>query len=438
MKPLNQLELDSLVHDLNESLQGAQLQDCTSWQEGLILWHYRHGERNLLIDLSMTSPFLLVKANDWKISKRKTPFPIQLFINSHARNLYFEQARVLEQWGRVVEITYRNTEVNVRMELHLIPKQVNFLVEAHGGLLKQAKKIYFSKPRELKSAQLLDLTSLEARSIATLEREWRQTRFPQKIGASTEVSVAVSVHAQAEKVLNKKKKALEAIDEQLRGYDDSFWIALGEKVKSEGLVSLFGPEAEALQNFKNLGEAIQFCFHKVKQIQQKREGTLLRRQSVATEILKLEGQIAEGSLPSHFGQEKQSVQFKSKESKSGEQNLKLRKLELSPTVHAFIGKSALDNLGLLRQARAWDFWLHLKDYPGAYGIIRREKSENIPFVFLVQVARFVAKNSGAAAGLDTGDKVSVVYTECRYVRPIKGAKPGLVTYQRAQEILVEI
>lgn len=438
MKPLNQLELDFLVHDLNESLHKAQLQDCTSWEDGVILWHYRQGEQNLLIDLSMARPLFLIKAEDWKLAKRKTPFPIQLFINSHARNLYFDHARILEEWGRVVEIVYRNTEVTVRMELHLIPNQVNFSVEARGGALKHPKQIYFAKPRDLKPALDVDLASLEARSLVSLEKEWRESRFSQKISNFSTASAPISAATQAEKILNKKKKALQAIDEQLRGYNETFWLTLGEKVKVEGLSGLSPLEKESLKDCRHVGEAIQFSFQKAKQIQQKREGTLQRRRIVETEIEKLEKQMAEGRLPAALGAEKKSVQFKDKDSKSADKNLKLRKLELSSTVHAFIGKSALDNLSLLRQARAWDFWLHLKDYPGAYGIIRREKNENIPLDSLVQVARFVAKNSSAAQGLSVGDRVCVVYTECRHVRPVKGAKPGLVTYQKAQEIFVEI
>lgn len=426
MKPLNQLELDSLIEDLNESLHKAQLQDCTSWEEGVILWHYRQGDQNLLLDFSQTSPVLLLQSDEWKVAKKKTPFPIQLFINSHARNLYFDHARVLKDWGRVVELVYRNTEVQVRMELHLIPKQVNFLVEAAG------KKIYFAKPRELKPAQDVDTSQLEVRSLSALTKEWTASRFSQKTSLS---AAPVSAEAQFEKILSKKRKALDAIDEQLRNYDPSMWLRLGDKIKVSGLTELTAEEKKLLKDCRHVGEAIQQSFQKAKQMQQKIEGSQLRRQQVAQEIAKLEKQIAEGSFPEPKEMSRPSVQFKDK---SSDKNLKLRKLELSPTVHAFIGKSALDNLSLLRQARAWDFWLHLKDYPGAYGIIRREKNENVPMAQMTAVARFVAKNSSAAQGLSTGDRVSVVFTECRHVRPIKGAKPGMVTYQNAQEILVEL
>lgn len=105
-----------------------------------------------------------------------------------------------------------------------------------------------------------------------------------------------------------------------------------------------------------------------------------------------------------------------------------RKLHLASGAIVYCGKSAGDNLSLLRKARAWDLWLHLKDYPGAHAIIHRQKDQVIGGAELYQAAEWVVKESFASMHLEVGARLDVVIVECRFVRPIKGDKLGRVTY----------
>ena len=111
---------------------------------------------------------------------------------------------------------------------------------------------------------------------------------------------------------------------------------------------------------------------------------------------------------------------------------KARKIILSEGVEAVCGRSAKDNLAILRQARAWDLWLHLKDYPGAHGIIFRNKNKNVTSEQFQQVAEWVIRESSAAKGFRWGAKYEVIVAECRYVKPIKGDKIGRVTFTHPQ------
>ncbi|MNT80503.1 hypothetical protein D3C72_2199710 [compost metagenome] len=95
---------------------------------------------------------------------------------------------------------------------------------------------------------------------------------------------------------------------------------------------------------------------------------------------------------------------------------------------AYCGKSAADNLALLRQAKAWDFWLHLKDFPGAHAIVHRKRDQLIPDNELLQVSEWLAHESLSEKSLYPGQKLAVVVVETRFVRPIKGDKLGRVTY----------
>ena len=93
------------------------------------------------------------------------------------------------------------------------------------------------------------------------------------------------------------------------------------------------------------------------------------------------------------------------------------------------------NLKLLRKAKAWYLWLHIKDFPGAHGIIEKNKTEKVDQATLAHAAREVVKQS--VSGHQDED-FDVIYAECRYVRPIKGGKSGQVTFTHEKVLRVKV
>lgn len=71
-----------------------------------------------------------------------------------------------------------------------------------------------------------------------------------------------------------------------------------------------------------------------------------------------------------------------------------------------------------------DLWLHARDVPGAHVVIRFD-GRPIPEALIEQAAAVAAYYS---AKRDEG-KVIVDVTQCKYVKKIKGAGPGMVTYR---------
>ena len=95
----------------------------------------------------------------------------------------------------------------------------------------------------------------------------------------------------------------------------------------------------------------------------------------------------------------------------------------------FVGKNAADNLKILRAASSWDYWLHLKDYPGAHAILRRNKKEKLTQAQFHEAAMLlVQEHLKKKASELTGEVFDVLLTEVRFVRPIKGDKLGRVNY----------
>jgi predicted ribosome quality control (RQC) complex YloA/Tae2 family protein len=98
----------------------------------------------------------------------------------------------------------------------------------------------------------------------------------------------------------------------------------------------------------------------------------------------------------------------------------------------WVGKNALQNAHLtFSRASADDLWLHARDVPGAHVII--PTAEGLPSEADVFWAAGVAAYYSRAR-LDTSVEVDV--TVKKYVRAIKGAAPGLVTYRNETTLRV--
>ncbi len=99
-----------------------------------------------------------------------------------------------------------------------------------------------------------------------------------------------------------------------------------------------------------------------------------------------------------------------------------------------VGENAESNDYLtIRVAKPGDWWLHVRGGPSAHVIIRTNgKPESTPKEVLEFAAIIVVKNSPQKHGT----YVPVDYTQKRYVRRMKGGKPGLVHYTHEKTLHV--
>lgn len=98
----------------------------------------------------------------------------------------------------------------------------------------------------------------------------------------------------------------------------------------------------------------------------------------------------------------------------------------------FVGRNARQNHALVTErSTGSDLWLHARGVPGSHVIIKNG-GRTIPDEVITTAAQLAAYYSAARA--DTSVEVDV--TERRYVRPIKGGKPGMVTYRNEQTLSV--
>jgi predicted ribosome quality control (RQC) complex YloA/Tae2 family protein len=416
MQSLGFSDLKNFCHWLENQLVGFQLQDLWTNGEILVFEFYDHKEKYLCIDTRMVAPQLVLIQKRPEISKVKKP--VGLFLNSHAKNLRLDKVVFCEEKGRVLEIHLGTKERACLLEIQLIPKNFNLIVHS------EAKKISWNPIRELPA-------SVNPNDEAIVF-DWDQHSldwYQQLTGKGKSKSEPVALDPRP-KQIEKKKKALAAIHENLLNDETSHYRSLGEALKISAQVP---PHLKHLYNEKRSKSwNMETAFSKMKGLERKRKGTESRVEILKNEILKLENSLQaqphwQATEQSPKGQKQSSANKLLMKAKS-----KGRKKQFADGIEAVIGKSAAENLSILRSAQGWDLWMHLKDFPGAHAIITRTRHQKVPQEIIHEVAVWLFEQSFSGKKMNIGVKFEVVVVECRFVRPIKGDRLGRVTYQNPQ------
>ncbi|MCD6416135.1 MAG: NFACT family protein [Planctomycetes bacterium] len=85
-------------------------------------------------------------------------------------------------------------------------------------------------------------------------------------------------------------------------------------------------------------------------------------------------------------------------------------------------------------ARGNDYWLHVRGWPGPHVVLRKPPAGELPQESLLDAAHLAVHFSK----IRDADYAEVDYTQCKYVRQLKGAAPGKVGLARASTFQVRI
>ncbi len=443
MKTPSFIELKSLVEYFNDELLAAQLQDVQATEEGLVLMFYRFTKdpriAYLVFDLDPAFPFVgIYNSNPWPHLKKVKP--VGLFLNSHAKNLTVTHLKISEQFGRVLDLGLGPDEHRTEIEFRMIPKYSNLIVTCE----KKSISWYPRKQLLQHSASEGTGDEVSVRSIPFMLDLWFQRRavqLKQKVSAaSPQQNPYEKWKQQKAKDLIKKKKAVDGIRGQIQDFLTAPWVEIGQHLKTYGMKNLEPAWLTLIQSKKTVSENIELCFGKAKAAKLKTVGAEARLLVLEGEILTLHD-LSELAFQKELQKLSQRQMQSHKTSRAGEGRYRKMVLPAANENHnltCYMGKSAKDNSDLLRKSKAWDYWVHLKDYPSAYAIIHRQKTQSISTRQLMQVAEWLVKESLKDKKSFSGLKFAVVYVECRHVRPIKGDKLGRVTYHEARELLIAL
>ncbi len=435
MKTPSFFELQTIVESISDELEQSQLQEVYATEDGLVLCFYRFQREPrmtyLVFDLNRACPILLLHNENLWLKFKKTK-PVSLFLNSHAKNQFFTSAHIGSQEGRVVHLKIGLEKKQIQIEFRAIPKQPNFIVKAAGKTISWSPVLPLAKNDQ----QYVQMTNEEdVRSLNYLMKEWKNSRF---LFSEKNESKALNpfekwIKKQQQNLL-KKSKAVVAIETQIASFKNEEWSLVGEHIKNYGLKNL-KPEWSVYINYEEkLSYNIQKCFEKAKAAQHKIKGAAERLVLLKKEVLELTD-LSESKF------QKSLILLENKQKKAAPRDLegRLRKMELSGgEIVAYMGKSAVDNIKLLKQSKPHDLWMHLKDYPSAHAIIHRLKNKSLADEDIFKVAQWLLLQGLSKSQAHMGGKYAVVCVECRHVKPLKGDKMGRVTYHNAREILIAL
>ena len=403
-------ELDNVVN-ASQPLIGLRLQEIQVSEQDLVLGFYSPGGLLWLwIDLNAVRPAMLPWAElPMHLPKRKSP--LVLFLRAHFVDRVLRATRRRESEGRVVELIFGKPEDELRLEVRLIPHLRN--VTARAG----EKRVSWQKPKELAESTAPPSPDKQPlRGLDELREQWSALRLGKGPGKTGK-----QVVSSREAELAKKKRARDKVLEDLKRKRELPYREVGDWLKARQTLEVPRAWDPYVDKRRKLAWNIEECFAKARDIEGKIYGTEQRLELLEREIARLEQQkdASPGAAPP-----------KPKPQPLQDAGADGRTLRLNEEITVVRGRSAADNLNLLRRARAWDYWFPLRDFPTGHAILFRNKGTAVSEKTVHQVVEWYVRQAlGAKYKNHLGEKLQILIAECRFVRPIKGDKLGRVTYR---------
>lgn len=430
MKSLDLTEVHQIVIDL-QTLVGSQLQEVFQSGANVALGFYHERAVSWLwFDLNAVSP-VVVRLDQLPRQFKKEIKPLTLFVRSHFIGSRLKAVSTSPELGRVFELHFTTGVLQARV----FPRGQNFIATAgeKSVSLQKLKELQPNTPNETQ------IDERAPRAWQDIEVEWKKINRldgSKSIDSKTDGDAIAQAERQFKKDLEKKEKALCRMKEDLLSKQNPIFREAGEYLKSISPKDFPYEVPKHLSEVINLNEShaknIEALFKRAKDNERKLTGSRERIQKLETEIndLRLKGPIG--------ARKKQTQQSGAKKKTLLEAaSARGRKFQAAEDLEVYIGKSGADNLALLRKAQPFDYWLHLRDYPGSHAIIRRTRNRQVTDQELQLAGKWVVEQSLHKTPEQLSDqKFDVLLVECRFVRPIKGDKLGRVNYSNDRVFVV--
>lgn len=431
MSVLNVYQLQILINTLKSYAYGAQLQDIALSKNYLLLQHHLKGPLTIGLELRPLMPRIGYFFGEIPKSQYLVK-PIVLFLRAHARNLRLTDILVDVNLGRVIRFVYSGNENReCHIEFRLFPHGVNLIVKS----LDKSISLF---PVKILPPSNSSLDPIEKNfEVESYLDDWMNT-FLGKSTPLLQTNLVDDQEKKRKKEIHKKEILIEKLTQDLIGMNKP-WYQLGEYLKVNQSLDVPDEWQTLIDHNLPVNVNMQICFEKYKKQELRVEQIKERITHLKSEINNLRSimnndLLTESSSPLSANHSVRSLasELLSKAKAKG------RKLKLADNIEAVFGKSAKDNLAILRRAQAWDLWLHLKDQPGSHLIIRHPKNKSVDHLYLLDAAKWLLNETLGKKKIIAGDRYDIIVTECRYVKPIKGDRLGRVTYQNEMTLTLRV
>lgn len=428
--PLNALTFSEIaaIHQELQPLIGAQLQESFQTDHELGLAFYLRGQLQWLwVDLSPQCP-VVIRLPAPPGGRKKLNRPLSLFLRAHFFGRKMKAIEFSETEGRILRFQFHRAKdegplPSPQLEFRLFPHGQNIIAELATD--EGNKTVAMFKPKEI-SAVETQASERAPRPWLEIEAAWHNQK--DLCAAPQSQRKTASPAAPQEKIIAKKTTALARMREDLAQKDTALLREAGEWLKSGDMNCVPLAYQPFIDAKKSVAENLAKIFRRAKDLERKRAGTLMRIAKVEKEIAALE--TGEQRLPM---KEKPVDKIMQLAKAKGRRHL------IGEDLEVFVGKSAKDNLALLRRAQSFDLWLHLRDLPGAYAIVRRTRGRLVTDAELALAGRWVVEQSlGKNASELAGSRHDLLVVECRFVRPIKGDRLGRVTFSNDRLLTIRL
>lgn len=407
MKVWNYIELEQVAQDL-QHFCGQHLQKVLLKGECLYLGFYMEGKLNWLLIYVGSPPFVVPLGEKLPPKFTSEKKPINLFLKAHLVGQRLSKIILPQKNERKLLFVFSPAK---SILINLIPKAKNISVASDQKIVHLNKPVEFDPsivsflPKEVRAPEVLYLQSFK----------FLQLKNGDKVKTKANSGDKRDKQEKNQKIVAKLKSQLEMLqNEDWSGCLD--WVKSQEVTDPTRKINVDPPEEwTAGINWDSSYLDV------LEQVSKKAKKQKLQIEGLKIRIAELEewSDKKETAIPSRT--------FKSSTP------VKTRKRELSSGAIAYIGKSAKDNIQLLRQSKPWDLWLHARDYPSAHAFIHCNKKQTIPQVEIFEVARWMLSES---AKIKDPSGVDCVITECRHVHPIKGDKLGRVSFKNERQFKI--
>ena len=111
-----------------------------------------------------------------------------------------------------------------------------------------------------------------------------------------------------------------------------------------------------------------------------------------------------------------------------------RSIDVDPRWFVLVGRSNFENDEITFQvAKPTDYWFHAQGVPGSHVVLRPRAGGDGPPASVIERTASIAAHFSKAKH---SSLVPVIYTQRKYVRKFRGARPGQVTCEREKMVMV--